>query len=117
MPYNEGSRTPTCRRAHALPTKRVHDGYPATKGPMFEQLPVFADEEDKPMDTDRSDQSIALHEAHAEVTRYIRHHLPWDRFSRRRPGRVGFSQKPFLAAKNPDLDDLAVRVWTILKGL
>lgn len=43
------------------------------------------------------------------------HHLPWDRFSTRKSGRVMIS-KPQIAAGNPDLKALAAQVWKVIQG-
>lgn len=41
------------------------------------------------------------------------HHLPWDKFSGRKSGRVIF--KPQIVANNPDLKALAAQVWKVIQ--
>jgi hypothetical protein len=43
----------------------------------------------------------------------IQHHLPWDKFSGRKSGRVIL--KPQIVANNPDLKALAAQVWKIIQ--
>src|ERR1700681_1526118 len=53
---------------------------------------------------------------HPAPTRFNRHYLPWDRFSKSKV-RKAIVLRPSIAAKNPDLDDLACQAWRRLKDL
>jgi hypothetical protein len=54
-------------------------------------------------------------EATAGVTRYTQHHLPWDRFSKRKRGAL--TGKPSIISNNPNLAALAGQVWKVIKDL
>jgi len=63
-----------------------------------------------------TDAPKASQEVVSGLTRFTRHHLPWDRFSRWKSRRA-MLVRPSIVANNPDLDDLVRQTWSHLKDL